>query len=75
MAEPVRLHPDRRVALAAWAFPSESGKPWPTHETALMADGTWLCHCMPFLLNDRCAHVERAMQLWAEEQARRAVVP
>lgn len=61
--EPEQLDPDPRVAQAGWRYPSTS-EPGLFHDVALMADGTWLCHCWSFLGADECLHVHDARARW-----------
>ena len=58
----IRLQADRRVALAAWRFESQS-TPGQTYDVYLAPSGAWSCECWPFLKRDTCKHVVAARQL------------
>jgi hypothetical protein len=62
------LHPDKRVALFAARFESES-TPGLTYDVALWPDGRWTCECWPWLKEHRCAHVAKAAG-WLRKVAR-----
>lgn len=57
------LDVDRRVAVAAWRYPSVSNAPL-TYDVALAPDGTWSCECWPWLDEDECKHVHDARARW-----------
>lgn len=57
------LDVDRRVAIAAWRYPSTS-EPTRTYDVAIAPDGTWSCECWPWLDEDECKHVHDARARW-----------
>jgi hypothetical protein len=62
------LHPDKRVALFAARFESES-TPGLTYDVALWPDGSWGCECGDAVYRDRaCKHVRRCRE-WLSSAA------